>query len=354
MTRCRPIIIAAIVAGLSSAACRAQFPPATPPAAGAAAGPAASAPALPPPAGTRPFQPGIHVDWEKHVVYVDALVAQRDVPLEFLACFAGREHESVLRLRPSAAHVYVALGLVGLTPGSPPQWRDDGSVAAPTGDLVDIAVEYEHGGAIRRESAWNWLREIEYDRTPLPRPFVFCGSRRRANGSLAADASGSGVALVDFDDSLLCTSRRHSELSAELWVSANPARVPPQGTAVRMVFSPAVAETDPQIRIDFRGDATWNGRYVSPSDLCDLLSLWVKRRGSASAAPSSGAGSASIPSVRIVLADALATDARRWRRQLEQAGIPADAFAFVRERSARAAPPGSSSAPATRDALGAP
>ena len=38
--------------------------------------------------------------------------ACREGPLEFVACFGGKEHESILRLEARATHIFMAMGLV--------------------------------------------------------------------------------------------------------------------------------------------------------------------------------------------------------------------------------------------------
>ena len=102
-----------------------------------------------------------------------------------------------MRFEAAAEHVYVALGLIGLEPGHPPVW-DPGTTNCrpPTGDLIDITLEWEGDGKPRVAGAYDWLREVEYARTPPARPWVFAGSVRLEDETLAAGHSGVGVALV--------------------------------------------------------------------------------------------------------------------------------------------------------------
>ena len=236
----------------------------------------ASAPSSQParrPAGAVPFQPGVQIDWQNRAVLVGSRVVLRHGPLEFLACRPGKEHESVLRLEASAAHIYLALGLIGLTPGHPPSWDEPrGEYGPPTGDLVEIACEWDFNGRHHSVTASTFLREIEYARTPIPRPWVFAGSLRLRDGSLAADRSGVGIALVDFSDSLLSLSRGFPSRYGELWAKANTPAIPLIGTPVRLILRPARLRAY-RVNLDFRGQVFVDGHYVRPADLADLLKL---------------------------------------------------------------------------------
>ena len=159
------------------------------------------------PSGPVRFQPGVMIDWHNGTVIADSRVVLRRGPLEFLACGPGKEHESILRLEASATHLYLALGMIGLTPGHPPTWDQARcEFEPPAGDLVDVRCEWYEDEQHRLADAFAWLRQAEYARTPIPRPWVFAGSLRLSDGTLAADRSGVGIALVDFPDSLLLPS----------------------------------------------------------------------------------------------------------------------------------------------------
>jgi hypothetical protein len=240
---------------------------------GGAAPPSEPTAATQPSRGLTLLAPGVSIDWQQYAVLVDSQVVLRHGPLEFFACRPGKEHESILRLNASATHIYMALGLIGLSPGHPPIWSDaKGDYERPTGDLLDIECEWEEDGRWRRVNAFEWLREIEFARQPVPRPWVFAGSLRLADGELAADRSGAAIALVDFPESLVALSGRHSSSNAELWLEANGDRIPPAGTQVRLVLRAARAPRY-QVQLDFRGEAFVNGRYVAVAELADLLLL---------------------------------------------------------------------------------
>jgi hypothetical protein len=247
---------------------------------------------------------------------VDAHVVLRQGVLEFFACWAGKEHESILRIEPPALHVYMAMGLIGLTPGHPPTWNEEhGIFQPPAGDLVDLRVAWDTAAGPQTAGASEWLREIEYSRTPLPRPWYFSGSRRLPDGRLSSDMSGVGVALVDFGDSLISYSRRYSSRYGELWAEANTDVIPAHQTKVRLMLRPA-APRPLDLRLDFRGVTWLNDRYCSSADLADILKL--ERQLTPEHVQ------------RIRAADTLEADIQRFRAVLRDAGLPQAAIEIRR------------------------
>ena len=282
--------------------------------------------ANPPSAATRPspaagqltaFQPGVWIDWQQREVHVQARVVLRSGALEFLACWSGKEHESIVRFEAAAGHVYQALGLIGLVPGHPPVFDSEtGRVGPPAGDLVDISFRWAQDGQTHTADAFDWLQELEYGRAPLPRPWVLAGSLRLPDGTLSADATGVGIAVVDFPDSLICYSRRFSSRNSELWVVANTPAIPPEGTPVRIVLRPARPRPH-RAALDFRGEMWLDGRYCSPADFADIVEL-SRRLDPAYVQP-------------IIVQGTLRSDERRLRRALEAADLPAEVCRFVRD-----------------------
>jgi hypothetical protein len=270
--------------------------------------------------GVRPFQRGVAIDWTQPAVYVEGRVVLRRGPLEYLACFPGKEHESIVLLEAAATHIYLALGLIGLEPGHPPQWDEQrGRFGPPTGDLVDVGVEWDEGGQRRTAFGFQWLHEYEYARQPIDRPWVFAGAQRLPDGTLSADHTGDGLALVDKPDSLLALSRSHVSRNAELWVGANTSEIPPLDAPVRVVLRPARRRAH-EIRVDFRGAAFVDGRYARREDVVDLIRL---------------AHRLSPDSVQtVVLDDTLRSDVARLRDVLAAANVAARAVRLVRPASA--------------------
>lgn len=265
----------------------------------------------------RPFQPGVGIDWTARAVYVDGHVVLREGPIEFFACFAGKEHESIVRFDASATHIFMALGLIGLEPGHPPQWQEQrGCFGPPAGDLVDVTVEWNTPAGGHSAAAFDWLREFEFGQPPIDRPWVFGGSRRLGDGTVSSERSGEGLAVVDKPDSLLALSRSHVSRDADLWTEANTGAIAPLETRVRVVFRPARPRAH-DIRVDFRGAALVDGRFAHFEDVADLIAL--ARRLSPNDVQ------------RIKLTGTLRADVARLRSQLEAANVPADAVRFERD-----------------------
>jgi len=261
------------------------------------------------------FAPGVRIDWQCPAVYVRTHVVFREGPLEFLACFAGKEHESILRFDASAVHIYQALGLVGMTPGHPPMPNVKGGFDPPAGDLVDINLRWTDEKGEHVASAFKWLCLTEYGTTPIERPWVFGGSIVRPDNTLASDHSGVGIALVDFHDSLLCYSRRFPSRYGSLWVEANTGAIPPLDTPVWLEFRRATAR-DRAVDVDHLGVIHVDGRYCTIADLIDILKLERQL------APTR---------VQVVTLDGvLRADERRLRHALNSAGIPEHTICFSR------------------------
>ena len=299
-----------LLLGMLSACARAPSAPAST----QAAAPAASQPATAP-HGPVLFQPGVWIDWRRREVHVQGRVVLREGALEFLACLAGKEHESIVRIEAAATHVYLGLGLIGLTPGRPPAWdRQTERYRPSAGDLVDITLVWQHDEQARTADACDWLRETEYARVPASRPWVFAGSLRAADGSLSSDSTGVGIAVADFPDSLLCLSREHTSRNSELWVEANTPAIPPVGTPVRLVLRPARWHAR-RATLDLRGVLWVDGRYCSAADFADLIGL--DRQLDAKFVQT------------VTIEGALRSDAAAMRRALLAAGVPEDALRFV-------------------------
>lgn len=231
---------------------------------------AADPPATQPAPVARPVFPGVELRWHDGVVLVAADVVLRSGPLEFLACWSGKEHESVLRFAATPEHVYAALGLIGIEPGTPPTFDPNtGTWLPPRGPLIDIAIRDAAGHLC---PATDWLLDVEYSCPPLTRPFVYTGSRITADRRLACGDTGAGLALVDFPEALFSCTQRHSSANSLLWARCNTARIPPVGTRVQLQFTRARA-TSPAVRFDACGVARVDGRYARLADVVDLLCL---------------------------------------------------------------------------------
>ena len=164
-------------------------------------------------------------------------------------------------------------------------------------------------------NAFDWLVDSKYGRAIAARPWIFSGSLRDGDGGLVADASGRGIALVDFPENLLSLSRSHVSDDADLWAEARTATIPPSGTKVEVVIRPARPRTH-AATLDFRGDLYLDGRYIPPTDFADIVMLEHRL------APTA------VQEIRIEAA--LESDVRRVRTLLTALGVDPRAIGFKR------------------------
>lgn len=217
------------------------------------------------------FQPGVTIDWASKAVVLRASVVLRGGPIEFLACRPGKEHESLLLLEANAAHIFMALGLIGLEPGRPPIWDEKNQqVREATGDLLDVSFSWSEEGKTRSAGWTEWILDAEFLRRPVGRPLVFAGSILRPDRTIACERSGAVLALVDMPDSLISPARSRSEREADLWALANPAALPPAGTEVQVVIRAAEARRW-EFSINARGDVLVDGRIERIEEVIELI-----------------------------------------------------------------------------------
>ena len=186
----------------------------------------------------REFAPGVRIDWHQRVVEVDATVVLRKGALELLACSPQtREHESVLSVRARPMHIFQAMGLIGLEPGSPVRYDEQRDrFLPPTGTPLELRVRYRHKGVNRTVPAERWLLDVERRRPPESVNWVFAGSRTFDDGRFAADVDGTIICVVDFDTALITVGSLHTSDNRHLWLAANTEAIPPVKTSCTLLI----------------------------------------------------------------------------------------------------------------------
>ncbi|MCB9863863.1 MAG: hypothetical protein H6820_10950 [Phycisphaerales bacterium] len=186
------------------------------------------------------YKPGITLDYAKLQVEIDAQVILRRGELELFAWSKApvpKEHETILVVDAKPSDVYAALGLIGLTPGTPPHFDAQTKMPIPaTGDRVDVFVRYRKNNRDVEHSICDWAIDKSRDQPLTRRAWVFCGSHPTENGTFAADIEGTLVTVVDFPTSLLSLAETHSESNADLWLVANRDAIPDEGTPVKLIL----------------------------------------------------------------------------------------------------------------------
>ncbi len=205
------------------------------------------------------------IDWRFPLVELEARVVLRAGPLELLACSPGtREHESILQIPAKPLRVFEALGLIGLTPGSPVRYdAAKDQWIAPTGDrlLLRVLAEFPFGKATAPVEAW-LLDLKDRSRKIGAIPWVFAGSDRLEDGAFGADVDGTIVCVVDFSSALMTVGEAHSADDEVLWLGADPAFVPREGTRCSLLISAPPRDTR-AVEVTTDGKLLLNGKEVS-------------------------------------------------------------------------------------------
>jgi len=194
------------------------------------------------------YKPGITLNYEALQVEVDAQVILRQGELELLLWAESptpKGHETILATKTKPSDIYEALGLMGLTPGSPPWFDFEKSVAhAAKGDAIEVRVRYQRDSQPIEHNICDWVTNKAREAPMERRDWVFCGSRREENGRFAADFEGTVITVVDFPSSLLSLAESHSESNAELWLVANAERIPEIDTPVTVILRAVAIDSD--------------------------------------------------------------------------------------------------------------
>lgn len=218
------------------------------------------------------YAPHVTIDWTVPQVEVEARVVYREGPIELLLCSVGtKEHESILATPAKPSHVFEALGLIGIEPGSPPSYDPDSQQAIPaTGQRVAIEIEFAVDGGKRNLAAHDWMILADSDAAmPAPR-WVFCGSRKDNAGRLTADSEGTIICVVDFDTAIIGISEHHTADNDALWLKADPASVMPIGTVCTVVIR-ELDEAPMELTLTPENLFAWKERILTAEELDGII-----------------------------------------------------------------------------------
>lgn len=213
------------------------------------------------------YAPGLRVDFSERQVQIDGKVCMRQGMLELFACTAHtREHESVVVVKPQPKRIFEALGLIGLKEGHPIRYDEKTKTwESPSGDLVNIFVEWADDGRRRRTHIGDWLQPVGTDKPLSAQSWVFAGSFTTEAGTFTADADGTVISVVDFPSALIAYPGQNSANNDLLWLEARSEAIPPLGTDVTIIVSPAVAELVVEMRS--KDDVRCDGHRIGVADV---------------------------------------------------------------------------------------
>ncbi len=190
------------------------------------------------PVGHFPF---LDVDARTRMIRVECEALDCRAPLEFFCCaFGTNEHESVLHSKVKPSHLHAALLMLGLKPGEPVHFSEAKNAwIPPSGPPIQIAVEFDKEGKHVSLPAYRLMRDLTTKKEMPPMTWIFAGSRVMDNGIYAADQTGYIVSVVNFDLTLIDIPKLASSANETLEWETNTDLMPPAGTKVFMVITPA-------------------------------------------------------------------------------------------------------------------
>ncbi|MEQ8616134.1 MAG: YdjY domain-containing protein [Lacipirellulaceae bacterium] len=228
----------------------------------------AERPRLPDPVGAvllvPPTEPDrVWVDKKKRSVIVDGYVTLQEGYLEMFACIAGtKEHEAVVSLESRAFLMHTGLLAVGAKPGKTaiylPELRpvlafdfffSDIATAystpqffPPTGTEIEVTVHWlDREGVWQQARAQDWVIDGNTDK-PMTQPWVFAGSGFWKDEQTGKEhylaESGDVICVSNFSTAMLDVPIESSQQNDGLIFTANPKKVPPLGTPIRLVLTP--------------------------------------------------------------------------------------------------------------------
>jgi hypothetical protein len=195
---------------------------------------------------------GVSVDRAARIIKIDARVAPRKLPhlkeiypIEVIACWphprGKKAHETVVTIEAKPSEVHKALVDLGLKPGTP---RMGDTKDAPAGPEVKIFLEIP--------GADGEVRKVPIDRTlvdsrnkkPFPKTvqWRFTGSAltqpdpNKDEKVYGADVSGTLITIFPVTDQTVFQTSLTMEYEKFLKLETNPAVLPKEGTAVKLVI----------------------------------------------------------------------------------------------------------------------
>ena len=172
------------------------------------------------------------LDRAQNEIRLEGEVNMQRGAIEYLACArGGKLHESVLVIDVEPYELQVALLLLGLEPGGNIEYQGD--ARTPQGDSLEIWVEWEEKGEMKRHRAEDCVFDLVEKRTMTPTPWIFTGSKIE-----------DGVFIANVERSLMATYHDpYALLNHPLPTGAddtvykvNEALVPKKGTPVTVLM----------------------------------------------------------------------------------------------------------------------
>jgi hypothetical protein len=173
-------------------------------------------------------------------VIVRASVCRQEAFLEEFMCLARtKEHESILAADLVPRVFHTALIAAEAEPGSPAKY--DPEFQPPTGDKLEITVEWKDAGKVKRAKAQDWIREFKTKKS-TSFDFVFAGSQEIKSPvtgeTYYLGNEGDLISVSNFAGSIVDLAARSSSVDEERLFEVFTERVPAVDTEVFVILKP--------------------------------------------------------------------------------------------------------------------
>jgi hypothetical protein len=190
----------------------------------------------------------IQIDASKREIRFPCKVLHQELPIEYLLVHeTGKDHETILTTTISPLDLQVALLLANFSPGTTglfaklpktePVPFAETRPALPGAHRVQIRAEWKTDGKTQTSALSQWFQNSDLRTPPADLDaWIFNGSKIDERG-FVAESEGSFIAVYA-DPNALFNSPATGNHRDDLWISL-PKNVPPEGTPVTLIISPA-------------------------------------------------------------------------------------------------------------------
>ena len=174
------------------------------------------------------------LDTKTRTLIMRARVCLREGYLEHLVCLdRTKEHESIMATQATPRMIHAGLILVAGDPGSAVKYRP--KFQAPTGPKVQIEIEYEENGKLKKADARSWVKANDTGKA-LETNWVFAGSEFFQDPDTKKTVYGADggdlITVANFPTAILDLPIASSNSDAERGFTAFSDHIPARGTPV--------------------------------------------------------------------------------------------------------------------------
>ena len=225
----------------------------------------------------------VRVDLKNRQLAFDTEVCLAEGALEFLLVqWQSKTHESILHTKAKASHIHAGLLMLGLTAGKPARWSGlqmGARFLPPAGAGLKLEMVWKDAdGKSQSCEAGKWLTGQDDQEIERPEHWIFIGSDILPGGRYWAELDGEIISLTNFPSAVIDVPFRSSSVNDQRGIYANTKEIPPLGTKVEVVITPAAgAENAPDaretVKIDRFGHRLVNGQVLTE----DQLEQWASK-----------------------------------------------------------------------------